>query len=237
MHMQPRRLTSQAVSLLTLTLLAASGFGCVLLLGRFWRSENHQFAFLVWNLLLAWFPFVFALMAADYWNPVKPKPLKGWFALIAWLLAFPNAPYIVTDFIHMKYAHGAPWWFDVAMLLTFSGTGIVLGLASLYIVHCVVAEQLGARMGWLFASGSMLLCGFGIYLGRFLRWNSWDVLTNPLGLVYDIAVRLVFPQDHVWTMAVSLIFGTLLGLMYLALYAFTLLEPKQEPAPIPIRER
>ena len=76
-----------------------------------------------------------------------------------------------------------PHWYDVLLLTAFSWNGLLLGFASLQVVHGVVQRRRNVGRGWGVAVAALFLAGFGIYLGRFERWNSWDVVTNPLALV------------------------------------------------------
>jgi uncharacterized membrane protein len=188
----------------------------VLVVLRVGRSGSLAYVFLVWNLFLAWIPW----LAAQAFRTASRRRVSaarklGWFAL--WLLFLPNAPYIATDLLHLKERPLVPLWYDLALLLSCAGAGMLLGYASLLDVQAAVEERFGRRMGWIVAAGSLFLCGFGIYLGRFLRWNSWEVLTEPAGLFADIADRLLNPASHPRTYGVTLIFGSGLLLGYAAL--------------------
>ncbi len=101
------------------------------------------------------------------------------FVWCCWLAMFPNAPYIITDFIHLYEIPPLTWWFDLGMILTFALSGLFLGIVSLRTMHDLVRPKLGAVIGWLFVAVASLLSGFGVYLGRFQRLNSWDLLTKP----------------------------------------------------------
>lgn len=183
---------------------------------RVGRSGSLMYLFLCWNLLLAWIPWGAgrAFRAASRRRASAARQL-GWFAL--WMLFLPNAPYITTDLLHLAARPPIPLWYDLALLLSSAGTGLLLGYLSLLDVQAAVEERFGRVKGWGVAIGALFLSGFGIYLGRFLRWNSWDVLTDPAGLFGDIAVRLLNPTSHPRTYGVTLIFGIGLLLGYAAL--------------------
>jgi uncharacterized membrane protein len=190
---------------------------CAALLAvRLVHSNTASYAFLVWNLFLAAIPFGASLVAEaiDAWRRVRPLQ---WGSLVVWLLFLPNAPYIITDFIHLKNRPPIPLWYDVLLLLSCAGTGLLLGYASVMIVHRIVARHYGVVAGWATTLVALFLSAFGMYLGRFLRWNSWEALTDPLPLFSDIARRMMNPLQHPKTFAVTGLFGIALCLGYIAL--------------------
>ncbi|MFL6246757.1 MAG: DUF1361 domain-containing protein [Thermoanaerobaculia bacterium] len=187
-----------------------------LLVLRLARSNSLFFAFLVWNLFLATVPFVAALAVEVLDRYRRVRPLQ-WASFAIWLLFLPNAPYIITDFIHLKYRPPIPLWYDVLMLLSCAGAGLLLGYASVMIVHRIVTRHYGVFAGWATALIALFLSAFGIYLGRFLRWNSWEAFTEPLPLVSEIAVHVMNPIQHPKTFAVTGLFGIALCLGYIAL--------------------
>jgi uncharacterized membrane protein len=133
-----------------------------------------------------------------------------------WLLFLPNAPYILTDLLHLTAKSPAPPWYDLALLLSCAGTGLLLGYLSLLDVHGIIARRFNPAIGWAAAVSSLVLSGFAIYLGRFLRWNSWDVMTRP-AIVFDIVDGLLHPGSHIRPLAVTLIFGIILAFGYISL--------------------
>jgi uncharacterized membrane protein len=134
-----------------------------------------------------------------------------------WLLFLPNAPYILTDILHLTRASHAPAWYDLALLLSCAGTGLLLGYLSLIDVQGIVARNFGRACSWIFAFVSLVLSGFAIYLGRFLRWNSWDVLISPT-LLFEITDGLLHPWAHGRAIAVTLVFGVILTLGYITFH-------------------
>jgi uncharacterized membrane protein len=179
------------------------------------RTGSGYYRFLVFNLFLACMPLFLstALRIARHWE--LPWPIQlGVFGL--WLLFLPNAPYILTDILHLTRATHAPAWYDLALLLSCAGTGLLVGYLSLIDVQTIVARRLGQTWSWVFALVSLVLSGFAIYLGRFLRWNSWDVLIDPT-LVFGITDGLLRPWAHERPLAVTLIFGGILMLGYISL--------------------
>ncbi|HYC93168.1 MAG TPA: DUF1361 domain-containing protein [Thermoanaerobaculia bacterium] len=180
---------------------------------RAMRAQNASFFFLYWNLFLAAIPFV----AAEVFARAKWQ-ITRWPALVVWLLFLPNAPYIVTDFIHLRARPPVPLWYDVLLLISCAGTGLLLGYGSVMLVQRAIARRWSVRMGWLVAAVSLVLSAFGIYLGRFVRFNSWEVVTDPMPLFADIAHRLMNPLAHPRTFAVTILYGVALLLGYLGLH-------------------
>lgn len=189
---------------------------CVALIGfRTHLGSDFLSLALVWNLFLATIPLP---CSAAFRSSVNHKrPVFSLVFFVLWLLFFPNAPYILTDLIHLSPRPHVPLWFLMAMLLSCAGTGTLLGYFSLINIHNVVEKQWGKATGWAVVFSSLLLCGFGIYLGRFLRWNSWDAFTHPLRLAKDIVGRFVDAGPHPHPLSVTLIFGVGLLIGYLAL--------------------
>jgi uncharacterized membrane protein len=205
-----RRLTFAALAL-------TSGFCLALIAGRPWIVGELGQLYLVWNLFLAWIPFVLALCV--YERARSGRRDAGQMVLMAaWLAFLPNAPYIVTDFVHVPERIQPPEWYDVSIYAAFAWTGMLLGLVSLYLVHVVVRTTRGAGWGWAAVAASVTLSGFGIYLGRFLGWNSWDLLTRPGDLLADVVAIAREPLGE--PLAVTVLFAGFVGVAYLVLYAF-----------------
>src|SRR2546421_2783702 len=207
-----------AVPMLALTF--ASAVSVALVAARVVYTGQIRYAFLVWNLFLAWLPLIFALLAAEKY---QNGPARNWRFLgltAAWLLFFPNAPYIFTDVIHLTSSYFTHFWVDLILILLCALTGLVLGFLSLYLMQSLVAHRFGRLTSWLFIAGVAGLSGIGICLGRFLRFNSWDVLVRPLKLYHGIG-NFVAEPFHASTLAFPVLFATFLFITYLMLYALT----------------
>lgn len=195
----------------------------LLIIVRVIRTDSERFTGLLWNLFLAVVP----LLASSALSRAKTKNLtlaqvfsqSVWFAV--WLLFLPNSPYILTDLMHLASdpvpLTTAPLWYDVALLLSCAGTGLLFGYISVIDVQSVVEQRFGKTMGWIVATASLMLCGFGIYLGRFLRWNSWEVVTKPQVLLFKTFELFSNHGTHPSPVGVTLIFGISLVLGYVAL--------------------
>jgi uncharacterized membrane protein len=129
-------------------------------------------------------------------------------------VTFPNAPYILTDLVHLLRGPVFRWWFDVGLICSFALTGCFLAVASLRIVHTIARALAGELIGWATVLWCALLGGFGVYLGRFLRFNSWDVLTEPWHVFRAIAVRIFDPFNHSQAYGVTFMFAALLLACY-----------------------
>jgi uncharacterized membrane protein len=189
---------------------------CAVLLGyRIARTETSAYTFLVWNLFLATIPLVAASVLLSLHRRGGPVPLQA-VAFATWILFLPNGPYILTDFIHLEESAAMPLWYDIALLASGAGTGVLFAYASAAYVQAVVAERFSKATGWIVSFAAFLLSGFGIYLGRFLRWNSWDAVTDPANVFRDIVPRVIDPLSHIGTLGVTLIYGIGLTLGYAA---------------------
>jgi uncharacterized membrane protein len=197
----------------TLLLFAMSGYCFALSLFRYWLTGSRLFLFLNWNLFLAVIPWVAATVVELRPRLRASRPaLAG--LLLLWILFFPNSPYILTDLVHLQSRPHIPFWFDLVLILGFAWTGLCFGFLSLFDIESLLARWMSRLPRVLAISGLLFLSGFGIYLGRYLRWNSWDILHSPLGLMADIGERFAYPFSHSGTWGFTFLMGTLLNMMY-----------------------
>jgi uncharacterized membrane protein len=205
-------------ALIVLALLAASVLSLGTLAAQIHATHDHRYTFLVWNLFLAWVPLIaaaFAFALARRGGGI----LVGLFVLV-WLLFFPNAPYMLTDFIHLHGDGPSPLWYDALMLSSFAWTALMLGFASLYLVHAIFERWAGIAVGWIVVVCVLGLSSFGVYLGRFARFNSWDVVTRPHLVLSVIRQDLDSPhRDPKMVVALLALTASLL-VGYLVIYAF-----------------
>ena len=203
----------------TLALLLGSVFAMALLMIRFYVSESITYAFLAWNLFLAWIPLGFA------WGAVKARNEAWsswicWASTLGWLLFFPNAPYILTDLGHLARVEQwnvVPLGFDVVMLFSFVINGFALAFLSLFLLEEVLAKRFGGYKATTFSLGVLCLTGFGMYLGRFLRWNSWDVFSNPISIFIDTFSRIAMPTEHPRAWGFTLLYAGILIITYVCI--------------------
>ncbi len=211
--------------LIFLALLFASVVAATMVVIRIVYTGHFSYVFLVWNLFLAWLPFIFALMVVAL---RRSQLALGAFGLL-WLLFFPNTTYLVTDLIHLHHTNYIPVWYDAIMLFSFALTGLMLGLLSLYFVHAVVQNHFGATIGWLFVMITAVLGGIGVYIGRFMRWNSWDVFTNPVTLLNDLASNLFNPDLFLKATVTT----GMLTAVFIVAYVIMFLLPRISLEPLP----
>jgi uncharacterized membrane protein len=202
------------------SLVLASGLCVSLLAVRSWYSGAEGYRFLVWNLVLAWIPFLLALVLYDGYRHRRSAVGLAPVAAL-WLLFLPNAPYMVTDLVHLGHIPGAPLWFDGGMIASFAGTGLLLGLASVFLVHSVVRDLLGSAAGWVALLPVLGLCSLGVLVGRFGRLNSWDALVRPHRLGDLLAGPLADPSAHGRALAVALFYTAFLAVAYVVLYTLS----------------
>jgi len=200
-------------------LAGASVFSVLIWRVRTEFSGTYNYVFLIWNLLLAWVPFLVAYFT--YTVKLNQKqiyvivPLAAFF----WLIFFPNAPYILTDFQHLAGTwRDVPVWYDVMLLLWFAFTGLMLGMVSLFLMQEVIRREFGRWFGWGFVAVVSVLTSAGVYVGRFLRWNSWDIFKDPTGMAQ---YTLQSAQDpSLQSIGFTSLFGAFFLFLYITLYTF-----------------
>jgi uncharacterized membrane protein len=216
----------QGLGLPVFALFAASVTCCALVAYRILAGAEVRHAYLVWNLFLAWLPLVFALFALERFSLTNNAgDRRGLLMGIAWLLFFPNAPYIFTDLVHVLAMGRPTFWTELMLILIVALTGFLAGFLSLQVMHGLAIRRWGRAAGWLFVAGVSGLAGFGVYLGRFTRLNSWDVLLNPVQLVRRTswgAWTLLTEWQHTKYL---ILFSLFLLLGYVMLFALTQRRP------------
>ncbi len=219
-----------------LALVLASALSCGLAVLRAVYYGRIAYGFFFWNLILAWVPVVAALG----FYALASRGSRRWLLMagfaVVWFLFFPNAPYIVTDLVHLRERPPAPYWYDIIAIMAFAQTGLFLGYLSLYLMQEVIRAWLGRWTGWAFALAMLGLSSFGIYLGRFLRWNSWDALLDPLDTLRN-AARVANPWNDPRPLVFSATFFAFALVCYLIVYSFTHLHGwVTRAAPTPPRQ-
>ena len=195
-------------------LLAFFAFIGLLLFVRILFSGQLNYLFLVWNIFLAWIPF---FISSSFRRIVNDSKWKQLFIFSCWLVFFPNALYIITDLVHLELKSTVPKWFDAILLFSSSVVGLMMAFISLYRVEKYLHELFGRKIVTGLIIMILFLGSFGVYLGRFLRWNSWDIISNPFQLVLSIGYRIFFPFDHLQTWGITGILTILFYLLYFSI--------------------
>ncbi len=197
-------------------LMTSVGFGLLLLMARIVYTGKLTFAFLVWNLFLAFLPYLlsYQLTMRPWWIENK---WKFALAFTAWLLFIPNSFYILTDLFHLYDSHAVPRWFDLLLIISYAWNALMMGIMSVRHMEKILGALWLYRFETLFVFPVMWLNALGVYIGRYLRFNSWDVISNPFQLVTDIAGILLHPFDYVnaWGMIMS--FAFFLSIFYMTI--------------------
>jgi uncharacterized membrane protein len=195
------------------SLLATTGLTLVLGVTDPVGDPTYPTRFLVWNLFLAWIPMVLAL-----WITVLRSRWTVAAASLAWLAFLPNAPYLVTDLVHLNRG-GNDLWRHVLQFGFAAWTGTLLGVVSMRLVHQRVERAAGPAVGWCVVAGSVGLCAVGVVIGRFQRWNSWDLLTRPSQVAASTFDWVSNPITEVRSTGVALAIAAFFGLAYLTVWA------------------
>jgi uncharacterized membrane protein len=186
-------------------------FIALLILFRVLYSGTLRFIFMSWNIFLAWIPYVLSGYLHQYRHKEKWKQL---ILFCSWLLFFPNALYIVTDLVHLQEQNNMPWWFDTILLFAASFIGLVMAFISLRRAELYLKTIFNTRIVAGCIAGILFMGSFGVYLGRFQRWNSWDVVNNPLALGIDIFSKIINPVDNYKVWAITILFTAVYSLLY-----------------------
>lgn len=176
-------------------------------------SGTRHFLFLNWNLFLAFVPWLFTVILTMSPNLQKSR-LAVFGMLGVWLLFFPNASYILTDLFHLSNNSSMPIWFDLVLILSFAWTGLLYGFLSLWNLEELMEQFLSRKVITILSVLLLFISSFGIYIGRYLRWNSWDILHHPTKLMGDIGDRIINPFDHTRTWGVTVFMGLFLTMLY-----------------------
>ena len=190
-------------------LLLPVGFTFLLILFRVFYSGSLMYLFFVWNLFLAVVPLLFStLLIATKRNYLQ------WILFIVWILFFPNALYIITDLVHLKERDNIPLWFDIMLVFSAATNGLLIAFISLWQVELFLQQKHNQSGVTFILYGCLFISCFGVYIGRFLRWNSWDIFLNPFQFSSEIVRSLINPFQHPRTWGVTIIFFAFFGILY-----------------------
>jgi uncharacterized membrane protein len=192
------------------------GFSIALVMARVTYTGMHTYLSLIWNLFLAWLPYMVStwLQKRDL---VYTNPLKFVMVAFVWLLFIPNSFYIMTDLFHLGEHNNVPNWFDLALIISFAWDGLLLGVLSVRQMEKMMQRFLPGIRELFFIYPIMWLNALGIYIGRYPRFNSWDILTNPIGLTAYILRMLWHPIQFKYAWGMVACFSIFMTLVYLTI--------------------
>lgn len=190
-------------------------FTMCLLAIRIFRTNELTYVFYTWNMFLAIIPILFSRRLEKQ----ESIGFATYLLIGGWLLFFPNAPYIITDLFHYRERNSAPKWYDLLLVTSAAWNGLLLGIASLMQVETYLTKHIKAGWVRLAVFSSMILCGYGIYIGRFLRFNSWNIITKPNKLINASAHHILQPQQNIKLWAFTFLFAAMFGIIYFTLKA------------------
>lgn len=202
-------------------LFASVCFTMLLLLARIIRTGELVYTFYPWNIFLALIP----LFASRRLLKQKRPGIKAILYLMIWLLYLPNAP--VTDLFHFEERRGCPIWFDLVLVSSGSWNGIITGILSLLNVEKFLKRHFENKVVQTSILFFIALCGYGVYLGRFLRFNSWDIITNPAGLASYIKSSLTHPHQNISAWAFTIIFSCMFGIIFFTIRSLNMREERE----------
>lgn len=171
------------------------------LLIRVKLTTSIYLMFLIWNLFLAIIPYTITSYLKTK-NNIENK-LKFGILSIIWLLFLPNSFYIITDFVHLSLSNSYTFWYDLVLISSYSILGFVLGITSMQDFESILNSKINSKKTSILLFIISLLSGFGIYLGRILRYNSWDILKNPMNLFSDLLQIFISKES----LSFSIFFG------------------------------
>jgi uncharacterized membrane protein len=196
-------------------LMLSSLFSICLAFARVVYTGQLMFLSLIWNLFLAFIPYALTRLLMQRPGWVENKWKFG-IASFVWLLFIPNSFYIITDLFHLEERAVIPLWFDLALIFSFAWNGLLMGILSVRQMEKLWQSK-WQQNEILFIYPIMLLNAFGIYIGRYLRYNSWDVVSNPFGLSEDIVYLLIHPIRNRFDWSMIICFSVFMTLIYLTI--------------------
>jgi uncharacterized membrane protein len=207
----------------TILLIILSLFSFGLSLFRILYTHSFEFLFLSWNLFLAFIPwFISSIIIL---KKLQGKKFLLVIMILSWVIFFPNSPYILTDLFHLGMSSKAPLWYDLILILSFAWAGLLFGFVSLMDIEKVLESYVGKGRTTFISIGFLFLSGFGIYIGRYLRWNSWDIILSPFALSSDIFSKISHPIYYSRAWGLTLFIGLFLNLIY---FSFKLFSQEQK---------
>ncbi|MBO9199104.1 MULTISPECIES: DUF1361 domain-containing protein [Niastella] len=192
------------------------GFSIALVMARIVYTDKFTFIWLIWNLFLAWVPYVISSWLQKQ-TEMQEQKWKFFAIAVIWLLFIPNSFYILTDLFHLGKFHNVPNWFDLTLIISFAWNGLLLGVLSVRQIERMVQKYFPGKHELVFIFPIMWLNAIGVYIGRYPRFNSWDVVTNPIGLCAYLVKMICHPVQYVYAWGMVACFSVFMTLVYLTI--------------------
>lgn len=222
----PKKPAAEAVPSLTrfqrvgAALIAFNLVSAVLFVIRAGQAENIRYWFLLWNLVLAWVPLGLVLILRERLKTSRWASWQNIALSVLWLGFLPNSFYLVSDLIHLHDTAEVSLLFDAVMFMSFILNGLAAGMASVFLMQAMAQRRFVRKNVHIAVGLVFLLCSFAIYLGRDLRWNTWDILVNPAGILFDVSERVINPLTHIEAFSTTALFFVLLSSIYIVVWEF-----------------
>lgn len=191
-------------------------FSAGLVLIRILHTGHLTFLSLIWNLFLAWLPYCVSKIISGF-QIFRRSGWIFWSMFVLWILFIPNSFYILTDLFHLEDETNdflVPLWYDLILIVSIAWNGLVMGILSIRQMEKLFFARLNLKTDLIFLFPVMLLNGLGVYIGRYLRYNSWDIFINPFELIRDITLMLLHPMRYHDAWGMIFCFTILLMLIY-----------------------
>jgi uncharacterized membrane protein len=190
----------------------SAGLNFILLACRFCYSGTIAYAFLLWNIFLSAVP----LYASTTLLLTKKKYVQ-WILMALWLLFFPNALYMITDLVHLKTLSGVPIWFDAILFFSAAANGLLFAYISLQQVKFFLATMMSRKSSGILLNVFLCNGSFGVYSGRYLRWNSWDIISDPITMTMQVSEHIIHPLQHLRTWGMTITLTLFFSIFYVAI--------------------
>lgn len=199
-----------------LMLALSMAFSIALVMARIVYTDRITYVSLIWNLFLAWLPYMISSWL--YRRPaLLNRPIKFAIVSFAWLLFVPNTFYIITDLFHLSEHSNVPNWFDLALIISFAWDGLLLGILSVRQMEKMMQRYFPGRHELIFVYPIMFLNALGVYLGRYPRFNSWNIVTNPIGVITYLIKMFAHPVQYKYAWGMVACFSVFMTLVYLTI--------------------
>lgn len=185
---------------------------------RVFVTGSHDYSFIPGNLALAWVSLLVIVVLAKRLKTTRWQSGQNILLTIVWLAFLPNAWYVLTDFIHVYPNGEISQLYDIVLISTLVFSGFAIGLTGLSLFYKEICRRYNPGTSILLTEAVILLSSFAVFLGRDLRWNTWDVLTNPGSVVVNVSDQVTDPLGNQRGLNVTILFFILISFLYWALY-------------------